>query len=57
MKRNLTGRNQNQSGENNAEKYVCDHCGFEYNGQLAALPDDYQCPVCNMGIGHFIKKR
>lgn len=40
------------------EKYVCDVCGYVYDGEIPfeELPDDYKCPVCGVGKEHFNKK-
>ncbi|MBR7185882.1 MAG: flavin reductase [Clostridia bacterium] len=31
------------------EKYVCSVCGYEYEGSLEELPDDWECPICGVG--------
>lgn len=36
-------------------KYVCDVCGYVYDGDLSELPDDWKCPVCGVGKEHFRK--
>ncbi|MDE5896468.1 MAG: flavin reductase [Clostridia bacterium] len=38
-------------------KYVCDVCGYEYDGEtpFEELPDDWVCPLCGMGKEHFQK--
>ncbi len=37
------------------EKYVCDVCGYVYDGDIpfADLPDDYECPLCGVGKDQF----
>ncbi len=37
------------------DKYVCDICGYVYDGDIPFedLPDDYICPVCGVGKEHF----
>jgi rubredoxin len=32
------------------EKWVCEVCGYVYEG---ALPEDYVCPVCGVGADQF----
>ena len=38
-----------------AKKYVCDVCGYEYDGDVPfdQLPDDYECPLCGVGKDQF----
>lgn len=38
-------------------KYVCDVCGYEYDGEtpFEELPADWKCPICGMGKEHFHK--
>lgn len=41
------------------EKYVCTVCGYVYdpvendNVSFADLPEDYTCPLCNVGKDMF----
>ena len=39
-------------------KYVCDVCGYEYDGDIPfeQLPDDYVCPLCGVGKDQFSKQ-
>jgi Rubrerythrin len=37
-------------------KYVCDVCGYTFEGDLPAQPDDFVCPVCGADKGHFEKQ-
>jgi len=32
---------------------VCSVCGFVYEGDLDAEPDDYKCPLCGCAKGVF----
>lgn len=34
-------------------KYVCDVCGYEYEGDLTQEPADYVCPICGVDKSHF----
>ncbi len=36
--------------------YVCSVCGFEYEGDLDAEPEDYKCPICGCAKGVFKKE-
>ena len=38
-------------------KYVCDVCGYEYDGEIPfeELPDDWVCPLCGVGKDQFSK--
>ena len=40
------------------KKYVCNVCGYEYDGSVpfAELPDDYVCPVCGAGKEEFTEE-
>ncbi len=42
-----------ESRDGKKEKYVCQVCGFVYEGE--SLPDDYKCPVCGVGADKFVK--
>lgn len=35
--------------------YVCDVCGYEYDGDVPfeQLPDDWTCPLCGVGKDQF----
>ncbi len=37
------------------KKYVCDVCGYVYDGEepFENLPEDYVCPVCGVGKDQF----
>ena len=34
-------------------RYVCDICGYVYEGDLSKAPADFVCPVCHMDKSHF----
>lgn len=36
--------------------YVCDVCGYVYEGDITAEADDYVCPVCGVDKSHFEKQ-
>ena len=44
--------------EKTMAKYVCDVCGYEYDGDIPfeKLPDDYVCPLCGVGKDQFSKQ-
>lgn len=42
----------NQSNRDGSVKYVCNICGYVYEGEL---PDDFICPVCKHGASDFTK--
>ncbi len=33
------------------KKFICTVCGYIYEGE--ELPEDYICPLCNLGIDVF----
>jgi len=35
------------------KKYVCPLCGFEYEGDISAEPDDWKCPICGVAKAAF----
>lgn len=39
-----------------SEAYVCDVCGYVYEGDISAESEDYKCPVCGVSKSHFKKK-
>lgn len=38
------------------EKWVCDLCGYVYEGDLTKEPDNYVCPICGAGKSLFSRK-
>ncbi len=38
------------------ERYVCDICGYVYEGDITKEPDDFVCPMCGVSKEHFIKQ-
>lgn len=51
------GQNTNKGEKKMAEKWVCEVCGYEYDGEtpFEELPDDYVCPLCGVGKDQFQK--
>lgn len=39
-----------------AERWVCDICGYVYEGDLTKEPDSFKCPICGMDKTHFKKQ-
>ena len=42
---------QADTGAKTAARYICDVCGYVYEGET--LPEDYVCPVCGVDASHF----
>lgn len=40
--------------ETNKTAWVCTVCGYVYYGE--EIPEDYTCPLCNLGKEYFVKK-
>lgn len=38
------------------ERYVCDICGYVYEGDLSKEPEDFTCPMCGVSKEHFVKQ-
>ena len=38
------------------ERWVCDVCGYVYEGDLTQEPDDYVCPLCGVDKSQFTKE-
>ena len=36
-----------------AQRWVCDVCGYVYEGDLTKEPDSYVCPLCGVDKSHF----
>jgi len=38
--------------------YICDVCGYQYDGEVPfdELDDDYACPICGAGKDQFSQK-
>lgn len=43
--------------EKQRETYVCDVCGYVYEGDFSQAPADYVCPVCKVDKSHFQKRQ
>ncbi len=41
------------SGEKTSVRYVCEVCGYIYEGDITKEPDDYVCPVCKQPKSSF----
>lgn len=46
------------AGQEKKEKWVCEVCGYEYDGEIPFedLPEDYICPICGKGKSVFKKE-
>ena len=42
--------------QTSAQRWVCDVCGYVYEGDLTQESDDYVCPLCGVDKSHFIKE-
>ena len=38
------------------EQYVCDICGYVYEGDVTKEPEDFRCPMCGVLKSYFKKK-
>lgn len=38
------------------EAYVCDVCGYVYEGDITKEPDSYVCPICKVDKSHFKRR-
>lgn len=38
------------------DTYICDVCGFIYEGDITQEGPDYVCPVCGASKSHFHKQ-
>lgn len=49
---------ETENAEPERARYVCDVCGYEYDGEIPfeELPDDWVCPLCGVGKEHFKKQ-
>ena len=47
----LGGETVEEAEETTAARWVCDVCGYVYEGD--ALPEDFKCPLCGAGPDHF----
>ncbi len=51
-----------EKGENDMEKYICTVCNYVYDPEendgvkFEDLPEDYTCPICNVGKDLFEKE-
>lgn len=57
-KYNMTTLIYNNRGGANMSKYICNVCGYEYDGDVPfeELPDDYTCPLCGVDKSNFDKE-
>lgn len=49
-------KEETSNKQTSAQRWVCDVCGYVYEGDLTQEPDDYTCPLCGVNKTHFIKK-
>ena len=42
--------------QTSAQRWVCDVCGYVYEGDLTQEPDDYVCPLCGVDKSQFTKE-
>lgn len=42
--------------QESAASYVCDICGYVYEGDFSKAPDNYVCPICKADKSHFKAK-
>lgn len=45
-----------QAEEAKADAYVCNICGYVYEGDIGKEPGDFVCPVCKQPKNHFNRK-
>jgi rubredoxin len=41
--------------EKKLHHFQCDVCGYVYETELEALPEDFVCPECGADVSHFVK--
>lgn len=49
-------KEETSNKQTSAQRWVCDVCGYVYEGDLTQEPDDYTCPLCGVNKTHFIKE-
>ncbi len=47
---------QENTKQTSEQRWVCDVCGYVYEGDLTLEPDDYTCPLCGVDKTHFHKE-
>ncbi len=55
----LAGGYKNDEKEEKSAKYICDVCGYEYDGadgDFDSLPEDWSCPICGVDKENFKKE-
>lgn len=50
------GKDSQTASKTSAQRWVCDVCGYVYEGDLTQEPDDYICPLCGVNKSHFQKE-
>ena len=56
LARELVGDSENDEKDEKSVKYVCEICGYEYDGadgDFESLPDDWTCPLCGVDKSNF----
>ena len=48
-----TYQENNVTNDSGGLRYICDICGYIYEGDITKEPDDYICPVCGQNKSHF----
>ena len=49
-------KEEKENRQASAGRWVCDVCGYVYEGDLTQEPDDYICPLCGVDKTHFHKE-
>ena len=44
---------QQPDAAESAQRWICDVCGYVYEGDLTREPDSYRCPICGVDKSHF----
>lgn len=45
--------NETVGSEKGSKSYICDICGYIYEGDITQEPDSYLCPICGVDKSHF----
>ena len=45
--------NETVESKKGSKSYICDICGYIYEGDITQEPDSYLCPICGVDKSHF----